>query len=115
MISLKDAWTTVNAFKNLADSPVRQVRYEAQRRGTEWKRVAEDLEKLDDTEWAIETAGAVVPGMRVLVADHDGDHPCAVLRQMEQRGQFTLHVRGPDGRDIYINHFGPSSPVIVRA
>lgn len=94
-------------------SPVRQFRYELRRRGQEWKRAALDLAMVED-DGAIELAGSVLPGMRVLLGSEEGDW-APVVRQLERAGQFSLHLQDSNGRDRYLNFHGASSPVVVRA
>lgn len=91
-----------------AASPVRQIRYDLHRRGLEWKRAAELLEGSEDA--VIELVGSVGPGMRVPA----GSGTCTVVRTMSRDGQFSLHLEDIDGRPIYDNFAGPSSPCVVE-
>jgi hypothetical protein len=92
------------------DSPIRQFRYELRRRGLEWLRAASLLRDAEEGDAAIELAGSVTPGMRVWCGRDWG----SVVRQLTRDGQLSLHVEDPDGRPIYLNFVGPSSPVVVR-
>lgn len=112
MIDVKDARLQAEALLAAAGtSPIRQFRYELRRRGIEWRRAADLLEAADEDEAAIELAGSVTPGMKVPCGEGWG----SVVRQLTRDGQLSLHVEDPQGRPIYLNYVGPSSPVVVAS
>lgn len=109
-ISLEAAVAQADALATAANaSPIRQIRYDLHRRGLEWKRAAGELEGAED-EAVIELAGSIGPGMMV----PSGSGALTVVRTMSRDGQFSLHLEDIDGRPIYINRAGPSSPVVVQ-
>ena len=110
-----NAYAMSEAFKYVEkNATVRQVRYEMRRRGIEWFRAAEELEKADDGEAVIELLGNVTNGMYVIGG---GDEPWwMVLKVMEQGGQSSLMLDPNDGRGPqYRNFHGRTSPVVVKA
>lgn len=99
-------------FGQLADeAPCRQVRFEMARRAKEWQHAAKDSAEAD-AGGVIELAGVVTPGMVVFRPSHRGDW-MTVVRKLEQGGQFSLHLEDDDGRPVYANLWGPTSPVVV--
>jgi hypothetical protein len=91
--------------------PVRQMRYEFHRRGTEWKRVGVELEDADEGEAAIELVSGVIRGMSVIGNDRT---PWMEVVAINNNGT-GLGVDDGDGRTIWRNFYGPTSPVVVRA
>lgn len=94
---------------------VRPIRYELRKRAKEWRHVCALMDGTDEAEveCVIELAGNVGPGMEVLMA---GGVYWSVVRVMRRDGQVSLHLEHEDEpMPRYINLFGPSSPVVVRA
>lgn len=109
-----NAYAMSEGFKALEKkATVRQVRYEMRRRGIEWFRAAEELEKDDENEATIELLGNVTNGMYVLGG---GEEPWwMVLQVMERGGQSSLMLDPMDGRGPqYRNFHGRTSPVVVK-
>lgn len=121
MITADIADAQVAAFRAAADaSPLRQVRSELRRRADEW---AKAISLLDDAgeDYEIDLAGAIAPGDRVLAlvptpwSDDPEREAVPVLRVLHRDGQTSLHLAASStGREVYVNHAGPSSPVVVR-
>lgn len=113
-VSVEEAETMGKLLRELAKSAVlRQYRYEMNRRATEWEKAAADA-KLASEDGAIELAGAVGPGMRILFPRGDEDW-AGVIRVLTRDGQLSIHAEDGDGRPQYLNFFGPTSPVVVKA
>lgn len=111
MIGLEEAQRQAATLLQASeDSPVRQYRYELRRRGVEWQRAAKELEG-NEEQAAIELVGSVGPGMKVPLSRAMG----VVIRQMSRDGQLSLHVEDEDGRPVYLNFVGSSSPCVVQA
>lgn len=97
-----------------AASPIRQVRYELERRAREWVTAARDVAETSG-EGTIELAGAVTPGMLVLWKQENWSSDWSpVIRTMTNGGQFSVHVDDGTRGGAYLNRFGPSSPMVVQ-
>lgn len=117
MITLEDAKAQGEMLVKLGqESPVRQYRYELRRRGKEWLNAAETFSQLGSLEdpGAIELAGSIGAGMRAFYPTRETNW-AIVIRTMQRDGQLSIHVEDDDGRPQYLNLFGPSSPVVVKA
>jgi hypothetical protein len=102
-------------------SPLRQVRSELRRRADEWFAALSLCEEAGD-DYEIELAGSVAPGDRVVAlvatpySDGKDRESVPVLRVLHRDGQTSLHLAAnSNGREVYLNFAGPSSPVVVRS
>lgn len=117
-----DAKAQEVAFAQAAlSSPIRQVRSEMKRRAKEWADAIELLDHVGNEDYEIDLAGAIAPGDRIvaLVAtpySEDRDRETVgVLRVLHRDGQTSLHLAAnSNGREVYVNFAGPSSPVVVQ-
>lgn len=113
-----EADATAMALADAADgTPVRPIRYELRKRAREYQHVARLLEPTADgeeqKEAVIELVGNVGAGMEVLMS---GGVYWSVVRVMRRDGQVSLHLEHEDEpMPRYINLYGPTSPVVVRA
>lgn len=119
MITAKEAQQQADALAQASDdSTIRQYRYELKRRAREWANAAGGLEELEASgdEGVIELAGSLTTGMPVLYPNEFGNWT-PLVRTLQNGGQFSLHLEDPMGarhQGIYINLFGPASPVVVK-
>jgi hypothetical protein len=119
MITAKEAQQQADALTQAAtDSPVRQCRYELDRRAKEWSRAATALADLEEAgdEGVVELAGSLTAGMQVF-HEHELGNWAPLIRTLQNGGQFSLHFddrMGQQRQGVYRNLFGPSSPVVVR-
>lgn len=110
-------WTVEEATK-IADTllevarslPVRPLRYQLYRQGREWQRAARELDGADEGEAAIELIGNVVRGMSLV-----GDSESGWVEVVAINGGGTGVGVDQDGRTIWRNFHGSTSPVVVRA
>lgn len=115
MITVEDARMMGDALDQVSKAAtVRQYRYEFKRRAREWNKAAGDLELVGD-EAVIELAGSLTNGMEVLYPNEFSSFT-SLVRTLTNGGQFTLHLEDPMGvrNGIYLNLFGPASPVVVK-
>lgn len=110
-------WTVEEAEKignMLVDTsnklPVRPLRYQLYRQGKEWLRAARELDGCDEGEAAIELIGNVVRGMSLV-----GDSETGWVEVVAINNGGTGVGVDQDGRTIWRNFHGSTSPVVVRA
>lgn len=110
------------ALEKAADaSPIRQVRSDLKRRAKEWRDALDLLDAVGEEDYEIDVAGGIAPGDRVvaLVATPYSEdrerESVGVLRVLHRDGQTSLHLAAnSNGREVYVNYAGPSSPVVVQ-
>lgn len=116
MVTLEEALAQRRAFNRMVSTcTVPQVKIVMHAQWSEWRRVTETLKEMADVEgenpdnYVIALACEIVPG--TFVWDHAGD--CRLVRKLERDGQMSLHIEDRNGRPIYQNLVGPTSPVVV--
>lgn len=110
-------WTTEEALKTAAllhemavKLPVRALRYQCYRQAKEWERAAAELDGCDEGEAAIELIGNVVRGMSLV-----GDTETGWVEVVAINNGGTGIGIDQEGRTIWRNFHGSTSPVVVRA
>lgn len=113
MVTLEEALAQRAAFNRMVGAcTVRQVKIHMHAMWREWKLATEQLAELgeDGDFYAIALACETIAGTFVNdVARGD----CRLVRKLERDGQLSLHLEDNQGRPIYHNLVGATSPVVV--